>query len=458
MISVVIPALNEEKTIRQVIAQAKRNALVSEIIIVDDQSIDNTVVEAQKENVKVITSTQLGKGSSMQEGMMAAKNELVVFLDADIPNYDADIVEKLTLPLINDEADFVKSYFDRQAGRVTEILVKPLLEFFFPHLLRFKQPLSGMIAGKKSFFQKVEFENDYGVDIGLLIDMHQVNARIKEVCIGEIENDMQPLVALSRMAKQVAQAIFKRVNIFSGKNEEADKEELQRMSVQIELAMKKLGNSCKKMIVFGMDNTLLRGDFIQQAAKSFGFEKELADLRSKEKNDYLRTKKIARLLEGRAMSDMVNIVESIPLIGGAVHVIRELQLRGYMCGIVSDGYSLISHHIKTILGLDFALSHELEMVQNKASGEVRVSSYFLKNNFSRCKHDLCNANMFIYILNRFGIHSADAVAVGGDITDLCMLRLAGTGIALNANNKRVEEVANFAIKDESLKPLLEIIK
>src|SRR5580765_4850719 len=168
MISVIIPALNEEKTIRQVIVQAKRNELVSEIIVVDDQSMDNTVAEARKDQVKIITSTHLGKGDSMREGMMIAKNEILVFLDADIPNYSEDIIDKLSLPLINDEADFVKSYFERQAGRVTEILVKPMLEFFFPHLTRFKQPLSGMIAGKKSFFEKVEFENDYGVDIGLL--------------------------------------------------------------------------------------------------------------------------------------------------------------------------------------------------------------------------------------------------------------------------------------------------
>ena len=65
MISVVIPAFNEEKTIRQVIRQAKRNELVNEIIVVDDMSTDNTVAEAGKENVKVITPTHVGKGESM---------------------------------------------------------------------------------------------------------------------------------------------------------------------------------------------------------------------------------------------------------------------------------------------------------------------------------------------------------------------------------------------------------
>ena len=103
---------------------------------------------------------------------------------------------------------------------MAEILAKPLLEFFFPHLLKFKQPLSGMIAGKKSVLLKVEFDNDYGVDIGLLIDMHQVRARIAEVCIGEVENDRQPLHVLSRMAKQIANAIFKRVNIFDSRRQE----------------------------------------------------------------------------------------------------------------------------------------------------------------------------------------------------------------------------------------------
>src|ERR1700743_2513874 len=125
MVTVIIPALNEEKTIRQVIRQAKRNAQVNEIIVVDDLSTDNTIAEAKKEDVKVISSTHIGKGDSMREGMMMAKNEILVFMDADIPSYEVDIVEKLTTPLIKDEADFVKSYFERQTGRVTEILAKP---------------------------------------------------------------------------------------------------------------------------------------------------------------------------------------------------------------------------------------------------------------------------------------------------------------------------------------------
>jgi glucosyl-3-phosphoglycerate synthase len=458
MITVIIPALNEEKTIRKVIQQAKRNEMVNEIIVVDDLSVDNTVSEARKEDVKVITSTHIGKGDSMREGLMMASNEILVFLEADIPDFPVDIVEKLTEPLIRDEADFVKSYYERQTGRVTEILAKPLLEFFFPHLLHFRQPLSGMIAGKKSIFQKVEFENDYGVDIGLLIDMHQVRARIKEVCIGEVEDDRQPLHVLGRMARQVANAIFKRVNIFDGNRRQEQEESTQLMREQVEFALKELVRQPKKMIVFDMDHILIQGCFIQAAAEKFGFRKELADILSQSKSPYIRTQKIARLLEGRTFAELIHVVESIPLIGDAVQVIRELQVKGYVCGIISDSYHCIANHVKNLLGLDFTLGNELEFQKSVATGEVRIPSQLLKDKFSRCEHEHCKSNMFQYILHRFGISLADAVAVGDGEGDVCMVKMAGTGISFNSVTPAVDEIADYVFRDGSLKPILGVTR
>jgi glucosyl-3-phosphoglycerate synthase len=457
MITVIIPALNEEKTIRQVILQAKRNKGVDEIIVVDDMSTDNTVAEAGKENVKVITSTHVGKGESMREGMLMAKNEILVFLEPDLPNYDQDIVEMLTAPLIRDEADFVKSYFERPAGRVAEILVKPMLEFFFPHLLEFRQPLSGMIAGKKSIFQKVEFDNDYGVDIGLLIDMHQVRARIKEVCIGEVENDRQPLHVLGRMAKQVANAIFKRVNIFDGSRRQ-EGESAPLMREQVEFALKEMVKQPRKMIVFDMDNVLLQGSFIQTAAERFGFIRELTDIQNQQKSNYIKTQKIARLLEGRTFAELIHVVESIPLIGDAVQVIRELQVRGYVCGIISDSYHSIANHIKNLLGLDFTLGNELEFQKSVATGEVKIPSQLLKDKFSQCEHEHCKSNMFQYILHRFGISLADAVAVGDSENDICMVKMAGTGISFNSTTANLDEVADYTFRATSLQPVLSVVR
>ena len=210
MVTVIIPALNEAETIGTVIGLVKRSLMVSEIIVVDDKSHDNTVHIARESGATVYTSTFLGKGASMREGILFAKNEFLLFLDADITTYPEDIVELMTGPLAEGSADFVKSVFTRQAGRVTELVAKPLLKLLFPDLARFSQPLSGMMAGKKSMLQKLELENDYGVDIGLLIDMHLAGARIAEVNIGYIENRMQSWEQLSNMSLEVSRAIIRR--------------------------------------------------------------------------------------------------------------------------------------------------------------------------------------------------------------------------------------------------------
>jgi len=457
MVTVIIPALNEEKTIGQVIRQARRNELVNEIIVVDDMSSDDTIGEARKEGARVITSTHVGKGDSMREGMLMAKNEILVFLEADIPDYEGDIVGMLTAPLIADQADFVKSYFERQSGRIAEILGKPLLEMFFPHLLKYKQPLSGMIAGRRSIFQKVEFDNDYGVDIGLLIDLHQVRARIAEVCIGEVENDHQPLHMLGRMAKQIANAIFKRVNIFDGGRQE-EEQTPHPMREQVEFALKEMARNPKKMIVFDMDYTLLQGSFIRAAAERFGFTRELNDILAQPKSNYIKTQKIARLLEGRSFAELIHVVESIPLVGDAVQVVRELQVRGYVCGIISDSYHAICNHVKNLLGLDFTLGNELEFQKSVATGEVRIPSQLLKDRFSICEHDHCKANMFQYILHRFGISVADSVAVGDGESDICMVKMAGTGISFNSQTPSLDAVADYVFRGASLKPVLEVVR
>jgi hypothetical protein len=83
----------------------------------------------------------------MKDGALVAKNDILVFLDADITTYSTDIITFLTQPLIEDKADFVKSYFTRQAGRVTELVAKPLLSILFPDFQIFNS-LYGMIAGK----------------------------------------------------------------------------------------------------------------------------------------------------------------------------------------------------------------------------------------------------------------------------------------------------------------------
>ena len=211
-ITVIIPARNEEKTIQKVVKLVQKCKLVNQIIVVDNNSIDNTAKLAQSVGAYVVHCSIPGKGYAMEAGLKHSINDIVVYIDADISNYSKDLIIKLAEPLLYKKADFVKSRFDRAGGRVTELVAKPLLDILFPDIHKFSQPLSGMIAGRRSIFEQIIFEKDYGVDIGILLDMVNINARIKEVHIGTIKNASQQWQSLEKMSREVIQAIIKRAN------------------------------------------------------------------------------------------------------------------------------------------------------------------------------------------------------------------------------------------------------
>lgn len=212
-VSIIIPAHNEEENILKVLEIAKNSKCVNEIIVVDNASTDNTKLIAEENGIKVISCKELGKGLAMKKGLQEANNRIIAFIDADIPDYLNDLIDKIINPVLEGRADFVKTRFDREGGRVTELVAKPMLELLFPEIYNdFSQPLSGMISGKVDLFNKLEFEDDYGVDVGILIDIVNLDAKVEEVYIGEIKNNSKDWKDLVKMSKEVQKAILKRSN------------------------------------------------------------------------------------------------------------------------------------------------------------------------------------------------------------------------------------------------------
>ncbi|MBK6384164.1 MAG: HAD-IB family phosphatase [Chitinophagaceae bacterium] len=455
MITVIIPALNEEATVGYVVRLAKNSPNVSEVIVVDDKSMDNTIEEARREGASVITSTKLGKGTSMKDGVLVAKNEVIAFLDADIVTYSDDIIQILTSPIINGKADFVKSYFTRQAGRVTELVAKPLLSILYPSFPNFQQPLSGMIAGKKSFFEKCEFEEGYGVDIGILIDMYNLNARISEVSIGNIENRMQALEQLGKMSREVARTIMKKSKGIEPQNLETF-ENIQVIREQMEFAIREGLMSLKKVAIFDMDNTILRASFINTAASAFGFKNELVDIVTNNHNPFIRTKMIARLLKGKSIGDLLELTDSIDVTPNLTETIVSLKGQGYITGIISDSYDCITNHLKNKFGFDFTISNELEFSKSIATGEVKIPSLFLQDEKSQCKHEYCKLNALINICEKYGVDLKNTLVVGDGENDICVIRKAGIGISFCSTNIYVDSVADYVIKEADFELLLPI--
>ena len=102
MVSVIVPAYNEEKsindTINEIIKVLKKNNLYkgSEIIVIDDGSTDKTNEVVRKKDVILLTNpTNMGYGYSLKKGITKAKNETIIITDADMTYPFSSIPEML---------------------------------------------------------------------------------------------------------------------------------------------------------------------------------------------------------------------------------------------------------------------------------------------------------------------------------------------------------------------------
>ncbi len=109
-VSVIIPALNEEQSIGTVLTAIPRawpHALVDEVIVVDNGSVDRTEMVARQHGARVVSQPERGYGAACLAGIAAleARTGIVVFLDADFSDYPEDI-GLLIRPLVECGADF----------------------------------------------------------------------------------------------------------------------------------------------------------------------------------------------------------------------------------------------------------------------------------------------------------------------------------------------------------------
>ncbi len=103
--TLVVPALNEEESLGTVLERVDRS-LISEIILVDGGSSDDTIPIAEAKGARVIQEKQRGYGRACAVGVARAQSEVIVFMDADGAD-DPTQISDLVAPLLKDEAEMV---------------------------------------------------------------------------------------------------------------------------------------------------------------------------------------------------------------------------------------------------------------------------------------------------------------------------------------------------------------
>ncbi|MFF1647231.1 glucosyl-3-phosphoglycerate synthase [Streptomyces sp. NPDC058240] len=225
-VSVVLPALNEEATVGEIVATIRRELmekvrLVDELVVIDSGSTDDTAKVARQAGARVVHRDAIlpripavpGKGEVLWRSLLVTGGDIVCFIDADLKDFSADFVSGIVGPLLTDpDVQFVKAMYDRpfgdtagQGGRVTELVARPLLNLHWPQLAGFVQPLGGEYAVRRSLLERLPFPVGYGVELGLLVDaLHTVGLdALAQVDVGVRKHRHQDGQALGRMAAAI---------------------------------------------------------------------------------------------------------------------------------------------------------------------------------------------------------------------------------------------------------------
>ncbi|MEN4005917.1 MAG: glycosyltransferase family 2 protein [Methanobacteriaceae archaeon] len=196
MISVVIPALNEEgivrKTVKSVpVDKLKENGLDVEIVVVNNASTDNTAKEAGEAGARVVLGKKRGYGNAYLKGFSEAKGDIIVMGDAD-GTYPFENTYEFIQPILKGEADFVmgsRLKGDIKKGAMPALhryVGNPILTWMLNAL--FKAGISdahcGMRAIKRDILKSLNLKSP-GMEFAseMVIEASRKNIKIAEIPI-----------------------------------------------------------------------------------------------------------------------------------------------------------------------------------------------------------------------------------------------------------------------------------
>lgn len=421
--SAVVPAYNEAKRCCHVLTELLKIKALSELVFVDDGSTDDTEKKIQQflsdsRFIYVQHKKNKGKGVALKTGLDKAKNEVILFIDADLENITAQKINKIIAPVLNDEVDVARGAFKLARGRVTEIAVKPMMRILFPDMY-FDQPISGQVCAKKDFLMTIDFESKWGVDIGILIDAISAGQRIVEVDIGKLEHKARTTVEKAEMAEQVLHTMIQKAGLIHHKY---------------------------NLVVFTLDDTLIPAKSLQLIFKKLGIvepiEKNIDSSEQEEIsfNDFLIRN--AKLFNGIETEKIEKICQEVPLAKYAHEVISALKKRKYQVALISSNFSPIVKPIAKRLGVSIYSCVELAEKNGIIKSEITSHS---RDRWLGKDMEVAFKGALSSIMRRAIVKASQTIMVASSERSIPLMKSVGLAIAYKPKSKELKEVADKTI-------------
>jgi glycosyltransferase involved in cell wall biosynthesis len=216
-IKVIIPAYNEGDSIAHVVSELPKS--VSEIIVVNNNSTDNTVINAKKAGATVLTENRRGYGYACLKGMdyiakQSKQPDIIVFIDGDYSDYPEEL-DKVVAPILKDNMDFVigaRTKELREAGSMTfpQIFGNELATFLMKLFFRARFTDLGPFRAIK--YEKLKELNMEDKTYGWTVEM-QLKALRKKLAYTEVPVRYKKRIGVSKVSGTVKGAIFAGVKI-----------------------------------------------------------------------------------------------------------------------------------------------------------------------------------------------------------------------------------------------------
>ncbi|GAB5565533.1 MAG: glycosyltransferase family 2 protein [Winogradskyella sp.] len=219
VIKVIIPAYNEEDSIAKVINDIPKS--VDEVIVISNNSTDNTELNAKNAGATVLRELKKGYGNACLKGMdyiyqQKNKPDIIVFLDGDYSDYPEELT-KIIQPILEENIDFVvgaRTKELREDGSMTtpqifgNWLATSLMKLFF------KSTFTDLGPFRAIKYNKLLALNMEDKTYGWTVEM-QLKVLKKKMTYKEIPVNYRNRIGVSKVSGTIKGAIFAGVKILS---------------------------------------------------------------------------------------------------------------------------------------------------------------------------------------------------------------------------------------------------